>query len=304
MSTIVEKSGTPLNPAPTQLPQSAQTPAPTAIQDRPPQPLVPTHDRPSVLIEASHVTRVYNAESDSATHALQDVSLSIHEGEFISLIGPSGCGKTTLLRLIAGLDFPQEGTLTVAGEAITAPGVERGYVFQQGALYPWATVAGNIATGLKARGVYKQQKHRVAEFIDLVGLTGFANSYPHQISGGMAQRVAIARALINEPRALLLDEPMGALDSFTRIELQDKLLDLWQKLGSTMVLVTHDVDEAIYLSDRIVIMTPRPGKISEVITVELGRPRSRNDIDFLRLRSVILEKLHLVGERPEPEFRI
>jgi NitT/TauT family transport system ATP-binding protein/sulfonate transport system ATP-binding protein len=257
-----------------------------------------------VLIDVRHVTRVYNAESESATHALQDVSLSVREGEFISLIGPSGCGKTTLLRLIAGLDFPQEGTLTVAGEPITAPGVERGFVFQQGALYPWATVADNIATGLKARGVYKQQKHRVAEFVDLVGLTGFEKSYPHQISGGMAQRVAIARALINEPKALLLDEPMGALDSFTRIELQDKLLDLWKKLGSTMVLVTHDVDEAIYLSDRIVIMTPRPGKISEIIEVDLGRPRARNNPDFILLRSEILEKLHLAGSVPEPEFRI
>jgi NitT/TauT family transport system ATP-binding protein/sulfonate transport system ATP-binding protein len=258
----------------------------------------------TVLIDIQHVTRVYNASSDASTHALKDVSLSIREGEFISLIGPSGCGKTTLLRLIAGLDFPQEGTLTVAGEPITAPGVERGYVFQQGALYPWATVAGNIATGLKARGVYKQQKHRVAEFVDLVGLTGFEKSYPHQISGGMAQRVAIARALINEPKALLLDEPMGALDSFTRIELQDKLIDLWQRLSSTMVLVTHDVDEAIYLSDRVVIMTPRPGEISEIITVELGRPRSRNDVDFIHLRSSILEKLHLAGSLLQPEFNI
>jgi NitT/TauT family transport system ATP-binding protein/sulfonate transport system ATP-binding protein len=258
----------------------------------------------TVLIDIQHVTRIYQAGDDSATHALDDVSLTVGEGEFVSLIGPSGCGKTTLLRLIAGLDFPQAGTLLVDGRPIEGPSYERGYVFQQGALYPWATVEGNIATGLKARGVYRAQRHRVAEFIDLVGLSGFERAYPHQISGGMAQRVAIARALINEPTALLLDEPMGALDSFTRIELQDKLVDLWRNLGSTMLLVTHDVDEAVYLSDRIVIMTPRPGRISEVIDVEFGRPRSRNDPDFLRLRSLILEKLHLAGSRPDPEFSI
>jgi NitT/TauT family transport system ATP-binding protein/sulfonate transport system ATP-binding protein len=232
------------------------------------------------------------------------VSLIVRLGEFVSLIGPSGCGKTTLLRLIAGLDQPQSGTLTMQNQPITAPSHERGYVFQQGALYPWATVEDNIATGLKARGVYHAQKPRVAQFVALVGLSGFGLAYPHQISGGMAQRVAIARALINEPKALLLDEPMGALDSFTRIELQDKLLDLWKEFKSTMVLVTHDVDEAIYLSDRVVIMTPRPGRISEMIDIKLGRPRSRSSPDFLRLRAQILEKLHLSGSHPEPEFSI
>ncbi|MDR1015823.1 MAG: ABC transporter ATP-binding protein [Coriobacteriales bacterium] len=256
------------------------------------------------LIDIRHVTRVYRADDGSETHALDDVSLEVREGEFVSLIGPSGCGKTTLLRLVAGLDSPQAGSLTVEGRPIEAPGPDRGYVFQQGALYPWATVAENIATGLKARGVYRTERHRVPQFIELVGLSGFDNAYPHQVSGGMAQRVAIARALINGPRALLLDEPMGALDSFTRIELQDKLLDLWKDLGSTMLLVTHDVDEAICLSDRIVVMTPRPGRISEVIEVALGRPRLRNDPDFLALRSSILEKLHLAGSRPEPEFNI
>jgi NitT/TauT family transport system ATP-binding protein/sulfonate transport system ATP-binding protein len=258
-----------------------------------------------VLIDAHEVSRVFNADDpNGGTHALDQVSLQVHEGEFVSLIGPSGCGKTTLLRLIAGLDFPDSGTLSVGGAPITGPGYDRGFVFQQGALYPWATVEGNIATGLKARKVYRQQKHKVAQFIGLVGLTGFEKAFPHQISGGMAQRVAIARALINEPQALLLDEPMGALDSFTRIELQDKVLDLWQEFRSTIVLVTHDVDEAIYLSNRIVIMTPRPGRISEIIDVGLGRPRSRNHPDFICLRSHILEKLHLAGVQPEPEFTI
>ena len=162
----------------------------------------------------------------------------------------------------------------------------------------------NIAAGLKARGVYRAEKGEVARYISLIGLEGFEKSYPHQISGGMAQRVAIARALINRPSALLLDEPMGALDSFTRADLQDKLLELWKRDRTTMVLVTHDVDKAVYLSDRIVIMTPRPGKISEILEVSLPRPRQRNSEEFTKLRSRILEKLHLASAVPQPEYTI
>jgi NitT/TauT family transport system ATP-binding protein/sulfonate transport system ATP-binding protein len=235
---------------------------------------------------------------------LLGVDFQVNEGEFVSLIGPSGCGKTTLLRLIAGLDYPQAGELSVDGAPVTGAGFERGYVFQQGALFPWNTVEENIAAGLKARGVWRQEKGRVQEFVDMVGLKGFEKSYPHEISGGMAQRVAIARALINRPKAILLDEPLGALDAFTRIELQEKLVEMWRMTNSTMVLVTHDVDEAIYLSDRIVIMTPRPGKISEVIEVGLLRPRARNEASFVALRIEILEKLHMASAAPEPEYRI
>jgi NitT/TauT family transport system ATP-binding protein/sulfonate transport system ATP-binding protein len=162
----------------------------------------------------------------------------------------------------------------------------------------------NIASGLKARGVYKEQKQDVAEYIELIGLTGFEKSYPHQISGGMAQRVAIARALINRPAALLLDEPMGALDSFTRADVQDKLLELWQRNSATMILVTHDVDESIYLSDRIAIMTPRPGRISELLEIHLPRPRHRGGTEFMALRGSILEKLHLASANPQPEYMI
>jgi NitT/TauT family transport system ATP-binding protein/sulfonate transport system ATP-binding protein len=225
-------------------------------------------------------------------------------GEFVTLIGPSGCGKTTLLRLVAGLDAPDKGSVALGDEAIRAPDPSRGYVFQQGGLFPWLTVEQNIASGLSMRGVYRSEKSHVAEYVRLVGLDGFEKSWPHQISGGMAQRVAIARALINGPEALLLDEPMGALDSFTRADLQDKLLELWQGYGTTMLLVTHDVDEAIYLSDRIAIMTPRPGRISEVIPVKFPRPRDRGSVDFLELRRHILEKLHLASTRPESEYVI
>lgn len=256
------------------------------------------------LIEVQNVFRTYIDINDNQVKALNDISLTVREGEFLSIIGPSGCGKTTLLRLLAGLDLPDSGLLTINGHEIKAPDPERGYVFQQGSLFPWLTVEKNIASGLKVRNVYKQQKANVARYIDLIGLNGFERSYPHQISGGMAQRVAIARALINRPAALLLDEPMGALDSFTRADLQDKLLELWKKDGTTMVLVTHDVDEAIYLSDRIIIMTPRPGKISETLDVRLSRPRDRGHSGFLAMRKIILEKLHFTSTEPQPEYTI
>lgn len=194
--------------------------------------------------------------------------------------------------------------LILNGEQIFGPDPQRGYVFQHGGLFQWLTVEKNIATGLKARHVYRENKDRVAHYIDLIGLKGFEKSYPHQLSGGMAQRVAIARALINNPKVLLLDEPMSALDSFTRSDIQDKLLELHKENKTTMILVTHDVDEAIYLSDRIVVMTPRPGKISEIMQINLPHPRHRGGTEFLSLRRNILEKLHLASALPQPEYTI
>jgi len=249
-----------------------------------------------ILINISGVNRVYYDTTGKATIALQDVNLDIRKGEFITFIGPSGCGKTTLLRLIAGLDTPQSGIVSIEGQPVEKPGFERGFVFQQAALFPWKTVEDNIAIGLKARNVYKEKKQNIKDYIDLIGLTGFEKAYPHEISGGMAQRVAIARALINEPKVLLLDEPLGALDAFTRIELQNTIRDIWKRTGITIVLVTHDVDEAIFLSDRIAIMTARPGRISEVIPVNLKSERDRNDDDFIILRRKVLEKLELAGK--------
>ena len=256
------------------------------------------------ILQIRHVTRVFDDSDRGEIHALQDINLNVREGELISLIGPSGCGKTTLLRLIAGLDSPQEGQLLLNGEAVCEPGPERGYVFQQGSLFEWLTVEQNIAAGLKARHVYRKEKHRVQEYIDMIGLKGFEKAWPHQISGGMAQRVAIARALINEPALLLLDEPMGALDSFTRADMQDKILELQRSQGTTVILVTHDVDEAIYLSDRIVIMTPRPGKISEIMDVNMSHPRDRGASAFLRMRRELLERFELATVGPQPEYVI
>jgi len=227
---------------------------------------------------------------------LDSISFSVAAAELVSLIGPSGCGKSTLLRLIAGLDFPDAGKLLVGEEKILGPKAERGLVFQDPNLFPWLTVRRNIEAGLVARGVLQEKRTEVDEFMRLVGLEAFANSYPHHLSGGMAQRVALARALINHPKVLLLDEPLGALDAFTRMRMQDEVLRLWENRRTTMLLVTHDIDEAIYMSDRILIITPAPGRIDRKIDIELMRPRDRTSESFLRLRSEILEHLDLAGK--------
>jgi ABC-type nitrate/sulfonate/bicarbonate transport system ATPase subunit len=227
---------------------------------------------------------------------LSGISFSMGGGELVSLVGPSGCGKSTLLRLIAGLDFPDTGKLLVGDEKIVGPSAERGLVFQDPNLFPWLTVRRNIEAGLVARGVLRQKRNEVTEFMRLVGLEAFANSHPHHLSGGMSQRVALARALINHPKIVLLDEPLGALDAFTRMRMQDEVLRLWENRRSTMLLVTHDIDEAIYMSDRILVMTPAPGRIDREIDVELVRPRDRSSESFFRLRSEILEHLHFAGK--------
>ena len=248
-------------------------------------------------LKVNKVTKVFPASDRAMTRivALDTVSFSVAPGEFVSIVGPSACGKSTLLRLIAGLDFPTAGELRVGNEVITCANAERGLVFQDPNLFPWLTVRRNIQAGLVALGVLREKRHEVDEFIRLVGLEGFADVYPHLLSGGMAQRVALARALITHPKILLLDEPLGALDAFTRMRMQDEVLRLWQTGLTTMLLVTHDIDEAIYMSDRILIMTPRPGRIDRTIEVDIHRPRDRSRTEFLRLRSEILQLLHLAG---------
>ena len=260
-----------------------------------------------VAIEASaldirDVSKDFPApDSDGRVLAIDNLSLSVGAGELISFVGPSGCGKSTLLRLVAGLDTPDSGELRVGGKLITGPSADRGLVFQDPNLFPWQTVRHNIEAGLVARGVLREKRHEVAEFMRLVGLEEFAGAYPHHLSGGMAHRVALARALINHTKVLLLDEPLGALDAFTRMRMQDEVLRLWQARRTTMLLVTHDIDEAIYMSDRIVLMTPRPGRIERIIDVNLDRPRDRSSPEFLRLRSDILEILHFAGTAQGPQ---
>lgn len=234
--------------------------------------------------------------------ALENINLTVPAGSFVSLIGPSGCGKTTLLRAIAGLNPAESGTVSVDGAVITKPGEDRGYAFQQANLFPWLTIEKNIAFGLRARGVYKKKKQEVAHYMESVGLSGFGKSYPHQLSGGMCQRASLARALVGHPQVLLLDEPLGALDAFTRMNMQDMILDLWEKYQMTMVMVTHDVDEAIYMSNQVVVMGARPSKVEQVITINLPRPRKRGQDTFLQYRKKILEILNFAGTIAEPDY--
>jgi len=260
--------------------------------------MVSTHYRNVQHDDASSLTvqnlnKVYVRADGVETEAISDLSLSIDAGELVSLVGPSGCGKSTLLRLLAGLESPTRGSLLMGPDIIQGPHADRGLVFQDPNLFPWLTVRRNMQAGLVARRVLRDRKHEVNEFMRLVGLEIFADSYPHQLSGGMAQRVGLARALVNHPRVLLLDEPLGALDAFTRMRMQDELLNLWQIRGTTMLLVTHDIDEAIYMSDRIVLMSPRPGRVDRIIEVDLPRPRQRHASEFFQLRTRILDLLHI-----------
>ena len=220
---------------------------------------------------------------------LQEIDLHIPSGQFVSIVGASGCGKSTLLRLILGLDADYEGQILLDGAPITGTGHERGIVFQDHRLFPWLTVAQNIAVGLRNAPFTEAQKRvLVAEHVALVGLEGFERSFPHQISGGMAQRVAIARGLVNRPRVLLLDEPFGALDALTRSRLQGELQRIWQKERITMLLVTHDVEEAVFLGDQVVVMQPYPGRIRRIVPVDLPHPRNRSDPAFIRIRDDVL----------------
>ncbi|WP_445238975.1 ABC transporter ATP-binding protein [Lacticaseibacillus paracasei] len=244
-------------------------------------------------IVMDHVRKIYtdNGTHTKETEAIHQVDAQIHPGEIIALIGPSGCGKSTLLRMLAGLETPTEGNLQVDGNLIVGPSRERGLVFQDATLYPWLTIAENVRFGLKIAH-QKNTDEEVQHFIDLVGLSGFEHDYPSQLSGGMQQRVAIARALINDPKIMLFDEPFGALDAFTRMRLHDELIHIWQQRKITMIIVTHDVEEAVYLADRVFTMTPRPSILKEVVPVDLPHPRNRNSPEFIALKKKVLSILN------------
>jgi len=224
---------------------------------------------------------------------LDRVSFRMTPGEFIALLGPSGCGKSTLLRLVAGLDPPVQGQLLVDGRPVTGPHPSRVVMFQDPTLYPWRTVRANVSVGLEARGLLRSQGVRVEQALQLVGLTQFATAYPHQLSGGMAQRVSLARALVNDPSLMLLDEPLGKLDSLTRITMQDELVALWQRTGFSVLLVTHDVEEALLLANRVMVLSDRPAAIKADIPVDLAYPRHRGDPHIADLRRQILGLLGL-----------
>ena len=225
---------------------------------------------------------------DEYLQVLDNINLEIEPGEFVSIVGTSGCGKSTLLKMLIGIENPTKGSIEVGKRTVTKPNVEVGMVFQESRLYPWLTIEKNIEFGLSPKTPKEERDKILKHYISMVGLLGFEKAYPAQLSGGMQQRASIARALAGNPEILLLDEPFGALDAFTRINMQNEVLKIWEKEKRTMILVTHDIDEAIFLSDRIVIFSERPGKIKEIIPVKLPRPRDRSNIDFLNIRKKIL----------------
>ena len=235
-------------------------------------------------------------EGAQAFDAVQDVSLSIAPGEFVCVLGPSGCGKSTLLGALAGHWTPSRGSIHVDGAPVAGPHPDRGLVFQQHTLFPWKKVLDNVAFGLKMQGVGRhERRERARELLGLVGLAGFEDRYPIQLSGGMQQRVEIARVLINHPRVMLMDEPFGALDAQTRLKMQELLLDVWARVNTTIIFITHDIDEALFLADRILVMSPRPGRVIDEIRLEFARPRHPDLMTsnrFTRLKRHCLDLLH------------
>jgi len=224
---------------------------------------------------------------------LERVSLHLEPGEFVAILGPSGCGKSTLLRLVAGLDFPVGGSLSLDGQPIQGPDASRIIVFQDPTLYPWRTVWSNVALGLEARGLLQSHRGRVDDVLRLVGLAGFTTAYPRQLSGGMSQRVALARALVNDPKLLIFDEPLGQLDSLTRIAMQEELVSLWQRAGFTALLVTHDVEEAVFLASRVIVLSERPARVTAEVVNARPYPRHRGDPHLAELRREIMSLLGL-----------
>jgi NitT/TauT family transport system ATP-binding protein len=247
-------------------------------------------------IETKRLDKTYVSQSRdgslSETHALSDINLSIAQGEFICIIGASGCGKSTLLRIVAGFETLSTGEMHVMGKSVSGPGPDRGMVFQDYALFPWLSVEKNIAYGPRQAGLPKAQIAELTErYLEMVGLTKFRHRYPHELSGGMKQRVAIARVLANDPAVILMDEPFGALDAITRNGLQESLLDIWQKAQKTILFITHSVDEAVYLADRVIVLSPHPGRLKLEIPIDLPRPRDIASVEFNRLKRLMIDSI-------------
>jgi NitT/TauT family transport system ATP-binding protein/sulfonate transport system ATP-binding protein len=256
-------------------------------------------DAPAVpILRVNSVGKIF-AAADGAVEALRDIDLKIEKGEFVCLLGASGCGKSTLLRIVAGFEKATHGSVSVYGREVDRPGPDRGMVFQDYALFPWLTVRQNINFGPRYRGVPAGDIGNITErFLAMVGLTAFAERYPHQLSGGMKQRVAIARVLANDTDILLMDEPFGALDALTRGKLQEELIDIWQSTRLTVIFVTHSVEEAVLLADRVVVMTAGPGRIDCQIEIELPRPREVSSPEFNLLRRDVTRRLSSHLARP------
>jgi NitT/TauT family transport system ATP-binding protein len=265
----------------------------------------PVRARAPAMIAIDHVSQTFQTSGRQSHLALSDISLTIEEGSFVSILGPSGCGKSTLLYIVGGFVNPTQGEATVKGRTITGPGPDRGPVFQEFALFPWKTVLGNVMYGPRQQGVKSAAAEAQARtLIEMVGLKGYENFYPKELSGGMKQRVALARTLAYHPTVLLMDEPFGALDAHTRTRLQNDLLNIWERDRKTVLFVTHSVDEAVFLSDKVVVMTRSPGRIKQVIDIDLPRPRRRAELLLdPRYQKYVVEIERMIDDTSEDELR-
>ena len=246
-----------------------------------------------MTFEIENVSKTFvSNDSEEEVHALKDINLTIETGKFVSFVGPSGCGKTTLLRIIEGFENPTDGTVKDDGEIVTEPSNERGFIFQNYSLYPWLNVLDNVIFGLNINGKPEEEsKERAMEYLEAVGLKDFAKRYPHELSGGMKQRVAIIRSIVNDSKSLLMDETFSALDVQTKHKLQKQILEICQKDNKTILFVTHDLDEAVFLSDEVVVLSRRPGRIRKIFEIKLEHPRNREDEEFNDLVSEITQEI-------------
>ena len=245
-------------------------------------------------IEIKNLNKTFKTKGNIEVNALKDINLEVKENDFICIVGPSGCGKSTMLRIIASLETSTEGHVTYKDKEVTEPTSDIGMVFQNYSLLQWRTVLDNIALGLEFKGLNKSERRDIArKYLNMINMDKFENAYPYELSGGMQQRVAIARALANNPDVLLMDEPFGALDAYTRILLQRELLNIWEKNKKTILFVTHSVDEAVYLADRIIVMGKNPGTIREIIDIKMDRPRDRGSLEYAQITSRILNMLEV-----------
>ncbi|KZX11529.1 bicarbonate transport ATP-binding protein CmpD [Methanobrevibacter oralis] len=249
-----------------------------------------------MTIEIKNINKSFKTRGNSLLPVLEDINLIIDDGELVCLLGPSGCGKTTLLRLIAGLDKPTSGEIVANGEVVKKPSGDRAVIFQQYSLFPWLNVLQNVMYGLERSGKHSKEENIAAaeRYLKSVDLIDFKDSYPHELSGGMKQRVAIIRSLLNHSPILLMDEPFSAVDMQNRHSLQEQLIGVWKRFENTIVFVTHDVDEAVYLADKIVMLDKNPGRIKDIVEVDLERPRKRESIEFIKIQEEIVENLDMV----------
>ncbi|WP_326512733.1 ABC transporter ATP-binding protein [Clostridium intestinale] len=247
---------------------------------------------PKIIL--NHINKVY--PGTDGTKALEDINLTIEEGEFVAILGPSGCGKSTLLEIIAGLLKQSSGDVFLGNEKLDGPSKDIGVVFQDSSLFPWRTIRKNIEFGLEIGKIHKEKRKSVVDkYIDIVNLRGFEDKYPHQLSGGMKQRAGLARTMVNNPEVLLMDEPLGAVDYLTRLSLQDEIVDLWKREKKTIIFITHDVSEAVYLGTRVVLLSPRPGRIRRIFEVPFSRPRNRNDENILEIIDEIHKEINSIN---------